>query len=336
MLEKRSKEDALYHAIWPKGAPKQNIECSKCGQLNRLDTGKATLFMDKCRCGSCGTLMFISSKDPMVALKGEDYQHPLDRSSLGALRSIPGLPLVLKKFMSEIGEKPLRYQLLASSVQCGQEQFPLLYEQLGQTCTRLGISTIPTLFLSQSPVVNASTFGAEDPVIVVHSGLVYQLDAQGVQAVLGHELGHVQCEHATYKLLATLILQGGSRLGGWSQILTAPLRLALQKWSRCAELSADRAGLLASRSLGASIQVLLRLAGGVGEWGGMTQLQVGPFVAQARALKTAENENWMDGLFANLLTMNRSHPYIAWRLLKILEWVESGAFLRLLSSKSEA
>ena len=65
MLEKRTKEDALYRAIWPNGAPKRNIACAHCAQINRLDTGKATLFMDKCRCGSCGTFMFLGTQKPM-------------------------------------------------------------------------------------------------------------------------------------------------------------------------------------------------------------------------------------------------------------------------------
>lgn len=325
------KDEHLYDAIWPNGAPKREMRCSSCHRVNRLDVGKASLMLEQCRCGGCGVLMFRTSKEPLAGLRAEMYQHPLDKSSLSALKSIPGIPKVLKRFMGEIGEKPLRYQVLASSIQCGEEQFSELYHQLTEACARLGIKQAPTLFLSQSPVLNASTFGAEDPVIVVHSGLLDHLNDAGVCTVLGHELGHVHSEHSTYKLLTTLIMHGGMRFGGWPQLLTTPLRMGLQKWSRCAELTADRAGLLASRSLEASIRVLVRMAGGYSE--GVrrrTNMNMAAFVKQARTLKAAENDSWMDGFFASIVTLNRSHPFTAWRLLMLIEWVEEGNFLDLL------
>ena len=323
--------ESLYDAIWPHGAPKREMRCPNCGRVNRLDVGKAALMMEQCHCGKCGTRMFRRAEDPLSGLRADMYQHPLDRSSLSALRSIPGASQALKRFMGEIGEKPLRYQVLASSIQCGEDQFPELYAQLRQVCTRLGIDLLPTLFLSQSPVINASTFGAEEPVIVVHSALLDHLDDAGVSTVLGHELGHVHSEHSTFKLLATLLMHGGMRFGGWPQLLATPLRMALQKWSRCAELTADRAGLLASRSLEASIRVLVRMAGGYSE--GVrrrTNMNIAAFIKQARQLKTAENDSWMDGFFASIVTLNRSHPFTAWRLLMLIEWVEEGNFLDLL------
>jgi len=335
MLEKKNENDMLYEAIWPNGAPKKNISCPACGRKNRIDIGKASLLLNKCRCGDCGAWMFRAYDEPIRNLSPQSYQHPLDYSSLKALQRIPGLPKLLKSFMSEIGEKPMRYQLLASSVLCGTDQFPELYKHLEFSVKSLDLDTIPSLFRSQSPVINASTFGAEKPVIVVHSALLDILDEDSIRTVLGHELGHVHCEHSTYKLLATLLLMGGARLGGWPSLITAPLQMGLHKWSRCAELTADRAGLLASRSLKASINVFLRMAGGY-TYGMSTpaKMQVAPFIRQARELKAAENDNWMDSMVADVVTANRSHPFLAWRLLKLLEWVEEGTFLELLLAES--
>jgi Zn-dependent protease with chaperone function len=335
MLHGQNDQENIYDAIWPHGAPKREIACPSCKRMNRLDVGKAALRLKKCRCGKCGVLMFRQKTDALLDLQANQYQHPLDKSSLRALHAIPGLPLILKRFMNEIGEKPMRYQVLASSVQCGPKQFSQLYDQLQETQRSLGLMQKTTLFLSQSPVLNASTFGAEEPVIVVHSALLDHLDDLGIRTVLGHELGHVHSEHSTYKLLATLILQGGAKLGGWSQLLTTPLRMGLQKWSRCAELTADRAGLLASRSLEGSIRVLMHMAGGYSEGvSRRTNMSIAPFVAQARTLKGAENDSWMDGLFASLVTLNRSHPFTAWRLLMLIEWVEYGNFLDILLASS--
>ena len=59
-------------------------------------------------------------------------------------------------------------------------------------------------------------------------------------------------------------------------------------------------------------------------------MNIAAFVKQARLLKTAENDSWMDGFFASVVTLNRSHPFTAWRLLMLIEWVEEGNFLDLL------
>ena len=92
-----------------------------------------------------------------------------------------------------------------------------------------------------------------------------------------------------------------------SKFLTTPIQFGLQKWSRCAELTADRAGLLACGRVDTAVDVLMRLAGGrsvgVSE---RTALKVAPFVRQARELAQAENEGWMDSAVANLMTADRS------------------------------
>lgn len=86
------------------------------------------------------------------------------------------------------------------------------------------------------------------PLIVVSSGMVALLDEEEMRFVLGHEMGHVGSGHAVYQtLLQRLIRLNGvltaMPLGGLG--VRAILR-GLLEWSRKSELSADRAGLLAT------------------------------------------------------------------------------------------
>ena len=107
---------------------------------------------------------------------------------------------------------------------------------------------LPELYVRASPMFNAYTIGINTPIIVVDSGLVDLLDDdEEMRFLLGHELGHALSGHAVYQTLLR-------RLLGLTGVLYAvpggalgvrAITAALMEWSRKAELSADRAGLLA-------------------------------------------------------------------------------------------
>jgi Zn-dependent protease with chaperone function len=79
-------------------------------------------------------------------------------------------------------------------------------------------------------------------------------------------------------------------LSGIVKVLAYPLQLALLKWYRSSELTADRAGLLASGDLRAALSIDLKFASG---WRpgirSRTQLDLPAFVEQARRLAETEN-----------------------------------------------
>jgi Zn-dependent protease with chaperone function len=116
---------------------------------------------------------------------------------------------------------------------------------------------------------------------------------------------------------------------GLGQLVTLPLQLALLKWSRCAELTCDRAGLLACRDLGASLRLLLTLCGG--QSAASPRFDLAAFVAQARELEQLQADDALDGLVGAFLELGRSHPLPAWRLMHLVQWAERGSYLELLA-----
>ena len=80
--------------------------------------------------------------------------------------------------------------------------------------------------------------------------------------LIGHELGHIMSGHATYTHdRADPARAQASRDSGLG-LIALPFQLALLEWSRKAELSADRAGLLASQDPHVTMGMYLKLAGG--------------------------------------------------------------------------
>lgn len=328
----------LSTALWPdaKQIPSKVLECRHCGRKNRVQVPRAVLEPKKCECGVCGKPLFLAPGEPLTGIVSSAYEHTLDRTTLAALKAIPGFPALIRWLMSQLGERSLKLLNLSSSVLCGEDQFPELVALLERSRASLDLAQKPTLFLSESPHANAMTFGSEEPSVTIYAGLLDQLDDSEVLSVMGHELGHMHAEHGLYRTVAQVMASGTHLLGTVGQLLSFPLQKALYKWMRCSELTADRAGLLACRDLGASLNVLMKLAGG--HRPGVTRrtkMQLAPFIRQARALAKMEEDNWFDGLLATLMTMDSSHPFVAWRVMHLLEWVEQGNYLEILAGHYE-
>ena len=330
--------EELEAAIWPKGQdpPTRKIYCGKCDRPNRIQVPRAVLWPEKHDCGECGAPLFADMDTPLRDLDSTAYEHSLDRKSLDALRSLPGFPALAKWVGANIAERQFKLHQLSSGIRCGDDQFPELVRLCDTARERLGVGGIinPTLFLGESPVMNAMTLGFEETYVVVKSALLDQLTDQEIVAVLGHEIGHLHCGHPLYKSLAWMVLSSAMAFSGIVRLLTAPLQKALLKWSRCAELTCDRAGLLASRDLGASLGVLLTMAGGSRPGTtSRTSIKLAPFIRQAREIQEIESDSTVDSMVSDLLSLNRSHPYVVWRVTELLRWVEHGKYLEILAGK---
>lgn len=331
-------QEGLAEALWPDASqvPSKVVTCRHCAQKNRVQVPTAVLDPDSCECGACGEALFLPATEALKNISSTAYEHGLDRTALEALKSLPGFPALMRWVLANLGERSIRLFNLSTSVLCGEEQFPELVQLLDRARHTLDIPYQPTLFLTESPFANAMTFGVEEPSIVVHGALLDQLTDTQVVGVLAHELGHLHADHTLYRSLAYVLASGGAMLGAIGRILSWPLQKALAKWSRCSELTADRAGLLGCRDLPAYLGVLLRLAGGHRPGiVGRTEMKLAPFIRQARSLKDLEASSWFDGFLATLMTLDAQHPFVAWRVMHLLDWVENGNYLDILAGHYE-
>src|SRR5580704_9919941 len=132
------------------------------------------------------------------------FEHPADRAALEAVKKIPVLDKVFRKFFELGAERIFRVQLLGSTVHVTHKQCPKVYKLFKEAADILDMHE-PDLFIMDQPQPNAFTFGCERPFIVLHSGLVDLLDEEELMAVIGHELGHIKAGHVLYKSIAYLL-----------------------------------------------------------------------------------------------------------------------------------
>ncbi len=118
----------------------------------------------------------------------------------------------------------------------------------------LGIG-VPNIYIYSSPEINAYAVACDDvePIIVIYSALYERFDGEMLKSIIGHECGHLQNSHGIYMTVGSILATGGagilSAVPGFRQLtalLTAGTQIALNTWSRAAEVTADRASVICS------------------------------------------------------------------------------------------
>ena len=151
-----------------------------------------------------------------------------------------------------------RSRLLGGSVKVTDKQFPALHK-LGARCAETLHIAVPTMYVSPNlGGLNAHTFGTSDEAyILLNASLIDQLDETELLDVIGHECGHIQNDHTVYLTTLYFLTRAGGALLRWG---AKPAALALKAWARRAEITCDRAGVLCTRDLDASINTMVKLS----------------------------------------------------------------------------
>jgi Zn-dependent protease with chaperone function len=266
------------------------------------------------------------SRQRFPGISSRAYEHPSDRTALVALRKIDGFDMLLRKLSGFIDERKIRLSLLADGVKVGDTQFARLQAMLQDAVDVLDLGFLPEMYVVQNPQPNAFTIGMDRPTIVLTTGLYELMDEEEMRFVVGHEVGHVLSGHAVYRTMLFWLTSLATKLS-WMPVGKWGIDMfinALYEWFRKAELSCDRAGLLAEQDLDAAMRSLMKLAGG----SHLAEMNPVAFLEQAR-----EHEGG-GGLRESILKLmslkERTHPYTSIRALELTRWVESGDYHRIL------
>lgn len=165
----------------------------------------------------------------------------------------------------------------------------------------------PEVYILNNPEANAyaPAFGAEArPLVVLHSGIVSLLRPNELAFTLGHELGHLGLGHSSRP-----------RRHGPSNEYDALRERSRQRY---AEISADRVGLLAVRSVYTSANVMIKLASGLSSE--YLALDVDGFVNQLGDEEGQRLHGWR---------LSQSHPSLPMRMWALIQFSNSDAYASL-------
>jgi len=275
-----------------------------------------------------------AEKTLLLGLRADQFRHPLDQAATRSLQQVPGLDVAIRSLVGPVGEQFFYLNNIAASVRVGDRQLPHLHELLLEACQVLDLEP-PQLYVQQHPVPNAYTFAmrGRQPFIVLHTSLIDLLTPTEIQAVIAHELGHLKCEHSVYLTLANLLVLAANLLPTWGALIAQGLQEQLLQWLRCAELSCDRAALLATQEPRAVMSVLMKLAGGSPSLA--PQLNLDAFIAQARDYDAIDADD-LGRLLKAAQLAQLTHPMPVLRAREIDRWASSPDYHHLLHGKLSA
>lgn len=262
-------------------------------------------------------------KPRLVGLQPEQFRHPVDDQATRSLQWLPGLQLLIQNLLAPQAEKFFYQENLASSLRISAQQLPDLYALHQEACHVLDVE-VPELYVRQNPMPNAYTFAmqGQKPFIVIHSSLLDLLEPAEIQAVIGHELGHLKCNHGVYLSMANLLMLS-TQLLPFGDLLQQPLYEQLMEWVRCAEFTCDRAALLVTQNAETVVSVLMKLCGGSPKLA--SQLNVQAFLAQARDYADLDLDEFYV-MLKQAQDSNRTHPVPVLRAKEIDRWSRSQSY----------
>ena len=229
----------------------------------------------------------------------------------------------MRKLVEFSYERALRQMFLGNSVKVSERQLPELWTSYQGVKRILDMPADYDLYVTSSLHWNALAIGSSKPIIVVGSNLLEQLGPGEQRVIVAHELGHILSDHVLYTTALTILLRatGGVPLIG---LPVRAVRAVLLEWQRAAELSCDRAAVLAVRDPQVVCRALMVVAAGLPA----DQLDLDAFMAQAM-----QYENWEDShdrirRFFN--EINATHSHAVRRVSEVMKWVQSGEYDRII------
>jgi predicted Zn finger-like uncharacterized protein len=261
-------------------APAQNqaLPCKTCG-----NTG-AGLGENVLVCPECNWLRPLL---PGYKLDRSVFLWAQDGQAMTKLQSISALHSAVKAVSDKVGRPWIESTF--NGIRLGPRQFPDIWVRAVLAARILGLPKMPDVYISGDSQWNTYTYGTDTSAfIVLGTAILNNFQNDDLLFVLAREMGHCQAGHALWKTVSRFLVGDTSTHGVLSNgvlnaISLSPTKwiqdavdLPLMAWSRQADITADRAGLLAIGDEALARRVLLA-------WS----------IRSARLLKQVNIEEWM-------------------------------------------
>ena len=259
-------------------AANQQPVCKVCG-----GTG-AGLSADTVICPECSWLRPLL---PGYTLDRSVFLWAQDGQAMTKLQSISSLHAAVKAVSDKVGRPWIESTF--NGIRLGPRQFPDIWVRAILAARILGLPKMPDVYISGDSQWNTYTYGTDTSAfIVLGTAILNNFQNDDLLFVLAREMGHCRAGHALWKTVSRFLVGDTSTHGLLSNgvlnaISLSPTKwiqdavdLPLMAWARQADITADRAGLLAMGDESLARRVLLA-------WS----------IRSARLLKQVNIEEWM-------------------------------------------
>jgi len=254
------------------------------------------------------------------ARDGAAYAFGGERKLRRALVSAKPVAIAIEA-TTRLWKSKARRDLLARSEKASDKTHSRVYQAALAAGRSLGVEPPAVVVAEGDFPVRSATLGTdEEPIIVVAREATERLDQRELVALLGHELGHVQNNQVFFATALFYLRHEAFFFVRW---IVQPAVLALSSWSRRAEITCDRAALIAVRDLDVALSSMVKVALG----------EAAPEGGDARAA-LAELAEARRGV-AVVADLFRGHPHLVKRA-RALEVFAGSALYQRLTGQPEA
>ena len=266
----------------------------------------------------------------LTGLEAKHFMHPGDRIGMERMKQFPKV----KKIMGGFLEKDFEKEIL-SFIRFEPRQEKKLNDMIFEACDILAIKNLPKPFMSSDPIPNANSYGNENVAIVLTSGLIDSFSDEEIFTVISAELGHIKCGHTFYtyavrKLELPLHIVSMASMG--KAIMGTTLERSLPVWYRRAELSADRAALLVTKSTDFTIKTMMKVASG-GSDKIFESLSLESFLKKAEEYEKLEKKRMSSGGYKQFIPAKLSSQlWLSLRASEVIKFYNSDRYKRILEN----
>lgn len=292
--------------------PPPNIESSTCqvcgGDGSRLEASRVL-------CAECGWLRPLT---PGYYVNCEAFQWAADGKAMSTLRSMKTLTSLAHTISEKVGRRWI--EATFNGVLLSERQLPRVYHHAVKAARILGMPRMPDVYVSGDVMWDCRTYGTDkDAFVVIGTALLTNFKGPELLFLFAREMGHCRAGHALWKtVIRFLIGEQGPRKGvlaggifnalSPSALIEGAIEVPLLAWARQAEITADRAGMLAVGDEELARRVLL-------SWSLKSPFLYKQISVEAWLEQQAESDDDVNKL-SELMTS--STPYIT-RRLKIMD-----------------
>jgi hypothetical protein len=203
-------------------------------------------------CQQCGWLRPLA---PNYRLDCSLFQWAQDGAAMATLRSISTLTAAAKAVSDKVGRPWIESTF--NGVRLGPKQMPHIWSQAVLAARIMGLSSMPDVYISGERMWDTFTYGSDaSAFIVLGTALTTNFQGDDLLFLLAREMGHCRAGHALWKTVIRFLggdtgphrgLMSDGVLGALSptKLVESAIEMPLMAWARQAEITADRAGLLA-------------------------------------------------------------------------------------------
>ncbi len=143
--------------------------------------------------------------------------------------------------------------------------YPHLYDILQSCYKSLSVEETPKVYITtQLRGINALSVGTDNaPIILISRKAVISLSDGELKFMIGHELGHILQKNLICHTIKGLLDNLNSKSEILGPIVSDLIDIPLNQWYRCAEYTADRAGLICCRHINTVQSLFLKMSSNI-------------------------------------------------------------------------